>query len=387
MCTKMTNKDFKEKKIKIAFILPNLGGGGAERTILNLCSNLNREKFEITLILGKKKGEYIKFLPSDIEIFDLRVNHVMFSLSKLLKLIKKIKPDIIFSTLTHMNIVVLLLKYLFSKNIKIIIREANFFSTAYKESRNLKAKILPFFIKLLYNKANKIIFLSKGMSEDFYRVFSNYIEKPKMLVIPNPINIRKIDELKYEDIHEQLFEDGNKRIIAIGRLTKQKGYKYLLDAVSLIIREISNIKLLILGEGEDRKFLEEYAKKIGVSKYVCFCGFKSNPYKYLAHSDVFVLASLWEGFGNVILEAMACGIPVVATDCPSGPREIISHMEDGLLVPVRDAKSLATAIIELLRNESLREKLVTNAFKKVGNFDVDKIVNIYEKLFEEVFKS
>jgi len=384
---KINNRDFEYRKIKIVFVLPNLKGGGAEKVILNLCSNLKRDKFEITLILGRKEGEYIKFLPSDVEIFDLKVDHVTFGLLKLLKLIKKIKPDIVFSTLTHMNIITLLLKSLFIRNIKVIVREATFFSIAYKNSSNLKAKVFPFFIKLLYNKADKIIFLSRDMLEDFCISFGRYIEEAKMLVIPNPIDIRKINELKNESIDEKEFKDEAKKIIAVGRLSKEKGYGYLLDAIPLIVREVDNIKLLILGEGKDRKFLEEYAKKIGISKYVYFCGFKSNPYKYLAHSDVFVLASLWEGFGNVIIEAMSCGIPVVATDCPSGPREIISHMDDGILVPVEDSEALATAIIEVLRDESLKEKLTTNAFKKVSNFDVDRIVNIYESLFEEVFES
>jgi len=369
------------KKIKIIFVLPELGGGGAERVMVNLLRNLDRNIFEIIFIVGKKEGPYLHLLPSDIEVIALNRNRTLSMLPDLVKLIRKIKPDIVFSTLTRMNVITIIAKILSGLRTKVIIREVNTFSIVQRNAKGAREKFLPLLVRLLYNRADIMVFPSKGALEDFHNYFKK-MDSRKMQVIYNPLEIDKILELKSEKIDEPFWENNEKRkIISVGRLERQKGHKFLFDAISIVNQELGSVELIILGKGKEEEALREYAEKIGILNNVKFMGFKANPYKYIAHSDVFVLSSLWEGFANVITEAMACGTPVVATDCPSGPREIINNGVNGVLVPVANPKAMASSIISILQNDHLANLLRENGFKRALDFDVKKIVKEYEELF------
>lgn len=371
-----------KRKIKILFVLPDLGGGGAERTVVNIVSNLDRDRFEPILVLCKMKGLYVDILPSDLKVIDLNVSHVTQALSKLIVLLRSLKPDILFSTLTHMNIIAILAKLLSLHNTKVIVREANTFSEVLRHSQNVKVKLLPYIIRYLYNRADKIVFLSKGSFADFRSIF-NKIEVDKMVVIYNPVNIQHISDKKLEAIEES-WNNGIRKIITVGRLTKQKGHEFLLKAFKIVIQEINDLNLVILGEGEEKENLIKLADVLGIGDKVKFLGFKANPYKYIAHSDVFVLSSLYEGFGNVILEAMACGVPVISTDCPYGPGEIIQDEINGLLVPPMDVHSMANAILKVLKDRELAARLRENGYERVKKFEVSKIIEEYSSLFERV---
>jgi len=362
-------------------VLPELGGGGAERVMVNLLRNLDRNIFEIIFIVGKKEGPYLHLLPSDIEVIALNRNRTLSMLPDLVKLIRKIKPDIVFSTLTRMNVITIIAKILSGLRTKVIIREVNTFSIVQRNAKGAREKFLPLLVRLLYNRADIMVFPSKGALEDFHNYFKK-MDSRKMQVIYNPLEIDKILELKSEKIDEPFWENNEKRkIISVGRLERQKGHKFLFDAISIVNQELGSVELIILGKGKEEEALREYAEKIGILNNVKFMGFKANPYKYIAHSDVFVLSSLWEGFANVITEAMACGTPVVATDCPSGPREIINNGVNGVLVPVANPKAMASSIISILQNDHLANLLRENGFKRALDFDVKKIVKEYEELF------
>jgi len=174
-------------------------------------------------------------------------------------------------------------------------------------------------------------------------------------------------------------------IIAVGRLTKAKDYPTFLRAFSLICKK-RKAHLVILGEGEERKNLENLIHKLNLPENVAFLGFQKNPYKYMQKASVFVLSSKREGFPNVIVEAMTCGVPVISTNCQSGPNEIIKNGENGILVPVGDEKALAEAILKVLNNHSLRQKFSEQGRKKAQDFTAEKSIKEYEKLFQEVLK-
>ena len=145
-------------------------------------------------------------------------------------------------------------------------------------------------------------------------------------------------------------------------------------------------RMAILGEGKDRGTLEKLAKELGISDKVAFLGFQKNPFKYMKRATVFVLSSLHEGFGNVLVEAMACGTPVISTNCKSGPSEIIEDGKSGILVPVSDYQSLSKAIIKVLSDDSLRQKFSAEGLERVKHFSVQKNIRGYEKVFQELMR-
>jgi glycosyltransferase involved in cell wall biosynthesis len=157
----------------------------------------------------------------------------------------------------------------------------------------------------------------------------------------------------------------------------------LIKAFKEVIEILPETRLLIIGEGPDRNKLLNLIRELGIENRVQISGIKRNPFKYLSRANVFVLSSVSEGFGNVILEAMVCGCPVVSTDCPSGPREIITDGENGILVPVGNSAALSEVVLKVIKNHTLNKKLTMNALKRVDDFSLEKIVNQYHKIITD----
>jgi glycosyltransferase involved in cell wall biosynthesis len=169
-------------------------------------------------------------------------------------------------------------------------------------------------------------------------------------------------------------------------LVKQKGFSHLIDAF-VLLRKVIPAHLWIIGEGELRQELEAKVACLGLGNCVRLLGFQSNPYKFMAAADVFALSSLWEGFGNVIVEAMACGVPVVASDCLHGPAEIITNGVNGLLVPPSDDQALSRAMLRVLTDQALRERLSANGRARAEDFQARTIASAYERLFLSLSES
>lgn len=363
-------------KIKVLFFLGNLCVGGAERIASNLMQYLDRDRFNITLVLCE--DEVIYFVPNDVKKYVLlnkKKKWIFNHLTKLLnfyKILIKEKPKVILSFMEYPNIVNVLFKYIFPfQNIKHII-SIHIIESLYYPKRYWC------FLKFFYSKADVIICTAKTLAKDLIENFS--VPKNKCIVIYNPINLEEIDKLKNEEVHEDWFKNDNPKIIAAGRLSEQKGYEYLLKAFKIVSEQI-NASLIILGEGEERKKLEKLANDLKITEKVYMPGFKKNPHKYVSRSDVFVLSSLHEAVSNVLFEAMVCGVPTVVTRCPSGYEEILTHGVNSLFVPVKDEKALAEAIIDLLRDKNKSEKLAKEGRKIVDAFDIENIIKEYEKVF------
>jgi len=372
----------KGKVLKTLFVIPSLGGGGAERILLEIIKNLTPKKFQPQLVLFERRGPYLSQLPSEVKVYDLKKRRRIDFLKLVIKLayiIAREKPDIILSFLSYANLIAILAKkFSFSKS-RLIACEQNFTSLQIRNQR--LSRIKTFLIKKLYPYADRIVAVSQGVKRDLMANFE--IEGRRIEVIYNGLDIKRIKKLSLEAVNHNQFENGTLYIIGIGRLTKQKGFQFLLKAFKLV-REKHKVKLLLLGEGEEFNNLESLCRALSIEKEVAFLGFQDNPYKYLARSNIFVLSSLWEGFGNVIIEAMACGIPVIATRCPYGPEEIITDGVNGLLVPVGDVNALAEAILRLLDDEPLRRRLGEAGRRRAEDFDVQKMVSRYEMLFERI---
>lgn len=364
---------FTKKKKKIFFIIPTLRGGGAERTFINLIKHLNREQFFIKLLVVDTRNEvYQKEIPEDVELINLKSSRVRYSLFKLIFLLRKEKPDIVISTLGHLNMALAMIRSILPKNIKFIARETNFVS------KNLMLynypKIWKFFYNFFCKNHDIVICLSQKLKEDYIRNFKK-IPIDKVKVIPNPVDINYVKKkIKKNSINDFFEENKSINFIAAGKLSEQKGFDILIDAI--IKLNNPKIKVIILGEGPLRKKLEKIIEKQGFTNQIKFVGFQENPFAWFYKADAFIHSSRFEGFSNVLLEVLACGKPIIATPSDGATCEILEKIPECILAKSIDAKALADAIKEWLNNGS---KNVSE--EAVKPYEIKKIVDQYEKLF------
>lgn len=383
-----------EKKInkKIIFLTSNLDGGGG-KVISDLTFNLP-DNFSKIVVSFENKIKY-PFLGRLI-VLNLFLSKNLFNkifnfikgFLKFKKIIKKEKPDYVISFGNLQNII----NILSAKNS--IVRVDNPILESHK---GFFEKIYLLLVRILFNKAKKIVVVSKGLKQELIKNFR--IKEEKIKVIYNPIDIKKIKKLSEEPLeteYKKIFEFPV--IINVGSLIKQKGQGHLIRAFKRVKNKIKEAKLVILGEGELKDYLTQLVKEMGLEKDVFLLGRQNNPFKFLLRSKIFVLSSLWEGFGIVILEALSCGLPVISTDCPTGPREIIApkidfgrtiqnleKQEYGMLVPVckneEGEKILAQAMIKLLENKDLFWELKEKGEIRAKDFDIKEIKREWNFLY------
>lgn len=379
--------------MKICFIINSMVRGGAERVMSVLLKNLSRRGREIFLIIleDRPKCRIPEYeIPQDVKAIKIfsslsgdwkKLFAVFWGLFKLRKIIKENKFDLTVSFLERSNYINILARN--SRfNHKVYINE-RINPSAFYQGRGLKSKINSFLIKKLYKKADLIIANSLGVKKSLVEDFS--IDRDKIKVIYNPLDIEKIDFLSREPLepeYQKIFS--RPVIINVGSLNEKKGQHHLIRAFAKVCggRASANFKLVILGQGELEEKLKKLVRDLGLEKDVFFLGWQKNPFKFVSRAKVFVLSSLTEGFPNVLTEAMACGTPVVSFDCPSGPNEIIKQGESGLLVSAANEESLARAIIEVLDNPCLAEKLSRQGRQRAQYFSVKNLINKYEEIFK-----
>lgn len=376
----------KDKMTKLMMVIHSLRGGGSEKVLVNLLKGLDRNDFSITLVLYEGVFDYPSPENVDLEILNIPASWNIFKLTRgfilkitrLARLFRRKKPDVVFSLLSSTNVAVILAKLLSQAKCKLIVSEHTHPSVNLKNE--IYGGITKRFIKWCYPKADNIVAVSEGIKQDLIQNF--HFPESKIKIIYNPIDIEEIELLSGEKVEHAWFQNQIPVIVSVGRLNKQKGYPYLLRAFS-IVRGYLPCRLAIIGEGEDKTHLVNMAKEMGIEREIEFLGFQKNPFKYMKKSSLFVLSSLYEGFPNVILEAMILGLPFVSTDCPSGPSEIIDNKKNGLLVPVKDEKALVQAILDVLRNDEFRENLGREAKIRAKTFALDKITKDYRRVFYE----
>lgn len=378
------------KTKKILFFTSSLSGGGAEMHLLRVTNYLDRRQFKISLALAKSGGSYESFLESDVNVNYLLANQIPSSTARMLlaiqplrSLIKREKPDIICSVLDHASLSGFIATQGLLKPPKIVVCVQNPPSINYSNPWHPINRLILSLIPRLYPKADRIIALSQGVAEDLQELVPTISDRISIIYNAG-VDDRVINQSK-EPIPEEKPRNVP-LIVACGRLTEQKGFPYLIEAMAKVRQHIP-AHLWILGEGKLRPQLERQIQQLGLSDCVRLLGFKNNPYQYMATADVFVLSSLYEGFGNVIVEAMACGTPVIATDCPYGPGEILTNNVNGLLVPIKNVLALSDAIIELLSRPEHRQKLSEHGQQRADSFHARTIADKYGQLFQNLLTS
>lgn len=370
------------KKQAVSFFLPSLEGGGAERVVVNLVREFVKRGINVELVLANAKGPYLKELPKDVRVFDLRASHVLFALPKLIRYLRSEKPEILLSSLNHANVVAIIAKKVSKTKTRVFLREDNTLSLVYLNSHSLKVKIMPFLMNIFYRYSDLIIAVSKGVKDDLVKFTK--LPEDKIEVIYNPVITPDLFAKAKEPVDHPWFAPNSPPVIlGVGRLTRQKDFPTLLKAFALVRKEVDS-RLVILGEGEERENLEQLAKDLGIEEYLWMPGFVDNPYKYMSKSDVFVLSSIYEGLPTVLVEALALGLPIVSTDCKSGPREILDNGKYGKLVPVGNAFLMKEAIISCLNGEVYNgERLDEHLNKFKSDYIVDCYINLLDVIKEK----
>lgn len=379
----VTSKEQNEK-LHVLFFTASLGGGGAEMHLLRLLNHLNRERFQLSLAVVKSGGSYESALATDVKVCYLETGNFSSSTLRTIRAIKPLhqliqseRPHILCSVLELPSIAALLAVLSLRARPKVVLCVQNTLSVQYQNPWHLVNRSILALIPRLYPYADKVVALSQGVAEDLKRLV------PKIGDRATIIYNAGFDERVLQQAEEPLpIAQFLPRplIVACGRLTPQKGFSYLLEAF-VRVRQSIPAYLWIIGEGKERQKLEKQLQRFGLADCVSLLGFQPNPYQYIATADVFVLSSLFEGFGNVIVEAMACGTPVVATNCPSGPGEIITNGVNGILVPPANTEVLAKAILQVLNSCLLQQQLSVAGKERAWDFQAKTIALAYEQLF------
>ncbi|NEZ54412.1 glycosyltransferase [Adonisia turfae] len=358
---------------KLAIFLSSLDGGGAERVMLNLAYGFAIKGIHVDLLLVKAEGPYLAQIPSNINLINFNKSKLFQSLPTLIRYIRKESPTALISALEDTNFIMLWACRLAGSRTQSVVTVHNQLSIEAKHATQLKRKLTPTLVSYFYPWADKVVAVSKGVAADLMQIG---VPKEKIDVIYNPILTDDLTTKLQESVEHPWLKPGEPPVIlAVGRLTEQKDYPSLLRAFARA-RQLQKIKLIILGEGEDRVALEALAHTLNIADDIDFPGFVSNPYAYMAKATALILTSAWEGFGNVLVEAMAAGTSVIATNCKSGPAEILAHGEYGSLVQVADIEGIASAITNVIHSPSESLKLK----KRASDFSLKAALEKYQKV-------
>jgi glycosyltransferase involved in cell wall biosynthesis len=351
---------------KIYFLLPGLTFGGAERVIFTLCNHLDRSKFKPTLVLFSQEGMPLDLLNSDVEVIDLKIDRIRYAIFKVISLIRKNKPDIVFGGWGEVSAFLSPIIPLF-RNTKFVARETNVVS------EHVKRKEIRFFYRF-YNNFHRIIAQSDDMQKDL--VENIHINPDKIVKINNPVDVEFIQ--KQMNSEKKFFDSAVKNVVAIGNLSERKGFDLLLNVFAHLKNE--SIHLSILGDGRDLAILWQQKEELGLDK-VEFLGVQPNPYPFLHQADLFVLSSRYEGFPNVLLEAGVCGTYALANDCPGGINEIIQKGINGEISDIQNAGKFAERINELVHQNYDSAKIQESI---ISRFSREGILEKYNQILSEL---
>jgi glycosyltransferase involved in cell wall biosynthesis len=359
---------------RILFFVPSLTGGGAERVFSILLRHLDRCQFEPHLAVLEATGAYMQDIPADVVVHDLRVSRVRYGLPRMVRLVWKLKPHTILSTLGHLNLGLALCKSLMPRSTRLLVRQA---WTAGTSMENMKhPERWNWAYQWLYRSADMILCQSDYMAQELVEHFR--LPRKKVVRIYNPIDLQRVWELA--DVGDNPCSGPGPHIVTAGRLSWEKGYDVLLDAMPEVLRSLPTARLFILGEGPRQGELVEQSRRLGLAGAVHFLGFQQNPWRYFRHADLFVLSSRNDALPNAMLEALALGTPIVATDCPGGIREIQDSDDRVVLVPPEDPGALAEAIVSICKMPSDQRECLEGRRSTLSKFDLHRIVGEYSKL-------
>ncbi len=370
-----------ESSRSLLVITRALSGGGVQRLTNTLLRRLTRERFRPSLAVFDRAGPFPGDLPADVPVHDLGRGHphgILGPAFRLRRVVHATRPSVVLTMGRHASLRGLAFVRVLSPRVPVVIRLGNPPAASLRRSRN--PRLLRLLYRQLFPHARRIIAVSTGIKVDLESQLG--IPGDHIRVIHNPCDLEHVERLAIQDPDVSV-DWSIPTLVAAGRLTEQKGFAHLLRAVA----RVPGCQLVILGEGEDRSDLARLAAELGIGERVRLLGFRPNPFAYMARAHAFVLSSLWEGLPMALVEAMACGAPVVSTDCHSGPGEIVTHGTNGLLVPPADPVAMAEALTRVLTDPGLGTRLARAARERARDFAAPAMVAAYEEVLTEIARA
>jgi glycosyltransferase involved in cell wall biosynthesis len=363
----------------VVFFIGSLQAGGTEaklaRNFLPLLKM--RGKVNPKLLLLQEKGEFLDVLPREIEKVCLNENthtSLFGVIPKFREALRKLKPDIVIACMWYPAIIAYMTKKLGLFDFKYIVHDTTTMSEyiKYEFSKERHKWLKIYLIRKAYMAAEKIIVVSKGEKDD---LTANFAIPDKLVeVIYNPVNLDEIRRMAGDDVDVRFDKP---TVVSVGRLIYSKGFDVLLKAFRKVNNHV-DCNLLILGEGKEKETLMSLSESLGLREKVTFLGFHHNPFKYMKRCQVFCTATRYEGLGNALIEAMTVGLPVIATDCRSGPVETLDGGKYGILVAPEDPDATAQALIRVLSDRKLQENLSNLSLKRAQDFDPETSMKQWE---------
>ncbi len=364
---------------RVFIVVPSLATGGAERMVVNLCRGLDRRAWQPIVVTFTPENDFADEMPPDVPHLVLgkaaRLGNVKLAW-RLARVFKQEQPDLVFSRVHFATSTAFLARALSRRNVPLVAAVDTTLSISLRHERY--GWLRKAFTRLFFPHVDRLIPVSARVEADLVHGFG--IPPGKCVIVPNSVDRKRIETLMVEEPQHPWFGAPEPVIAAVGRLTKAKNYPLLLQAFADLLAS-RPARLVIVGEGEERDRLRALAEELGVRDDVAFLGSQPNPFKFIGAASVFVLSSDWEGFGNVLIEAMACGTPVVSTRYGEGAEEIITDGVNGLLVPCGDRRALADAMLRAMEDERLRARLSENGRRRALDFDNEAITRRYEVVF------
>jgi glycosyltransferase involved in cell wall biosynthesis len=358
---------------RIAIFFHDLGIGGAERVMLQLARGFIEAGHPVDLVLARAEGPLLSEVPSNARVIDFDTASPLTMLVKLMRYLRSEKPQALLSPFEVTSVIAIVAKRITHVSTRVVVRISVHLSRN-KRAKKWKKTLERLVVSRIYPLADGIIAVSQGVAEDLALYVGIPLERVN--VIYSPVHSDQRITSAEQSVPHPFFEDSQCPVIlGAGRLTEQKDFFTLIKAFDLLRKKIPS-RLIILGDGEDRQALEELVQVSGLQGLVDLPGFEINPFAFMKRASIFVLSSKWEGLPNVLIQALACGCPVISTDCLSGPSEILKGGEYGFLVPVGDVDAMAEAMGTVLRGNTRKPPKGW-----LDQFTVEAVIPHYESVF------
>jgi glycosyltransferase involved in cell wall biosynthesis len=329
----------------IALFTATMGGGGAERAVVRLATGLAERGYATDLVLARDDDDagYLAELSDRVRVIRLGTPHALLASGALIRYLRRERPQALLAALDYINVIALAATRLSRTGTRVVVCEHNTLSVHSRNSSQRRERLVPALVRHTYPWADEIVAVSDGVADDLASTAA--LARERVTVINNPVIVPGMIEMACRPCEHPWLRQGHAVpvALAVGRLTPQKGFDILIRAFAEV-RRCRDARLLILGEGPERGRLESVIADAGLAQDVQLAGWVENVYAYLSRADAFVLSSRWEGLPTVLIEALFCAVPIVATDCPSGSSQILDGGRFGRLVPVEDVAALAAAL-------------------------------------------
>jgi glycosyltransferase involved in cell wall biosynthesis len=369
---------------RVCFVLPSLAGGGAERAAVQILNALDADAWDRSMYLFSREGPYLSEVDGGIRVAAGRRRSRGDRFVSLRRFIRAEQPDIVMAFLSYFSVLATVRAT--SRSARVIFNQQTpvsaFLADAdYRWRFPIRRRVFTEVARLAYPSADAVVATSHGVADELLDQFG--VAEERLHVVPNPVDLKRIDAATQEPLdaaHEAVWT--HPAVVAAGRLADAKNYPLMLDAFAIVRAQLP-ARLFILGRGELESALRARVHELGLDDDVVFCGFQSNPWKYVARGDVFLLTSHYEGFGNVLVEAMACRVPVVAT-ASHGTKEIVNSGRDGVIVERHEPEAVASALAGLLRDAPSLGRMREAARCRAERFAMPAVAAEYDRVFQTV---